>query len=160
MTDPRTQATRTQLDTGGIGRAAPTGWAAFVGIMLVIVGTFNAIWGLTALFNDEALTVGEQGLIVWDFTAWGWIHLIIGIVMILAGLGLFRGAGWARWIGRRLRDCERDRPDRVDEHVSALVGAHHYARLHHHLPAGRELGEGAGVLAHTRWEGQARPRAN
>ena len=97
MTDPRTQATRTQMDTGGIGGRVPTGWAAFAGIMLVIVGTFNAIWGLTALFNDEALTVGEQGLIVWDFTAWGWIHLIIGIVMILAGLGLFRGAGWARW---------------------------------------------------------------
>ena len=60
MTDPRTQATRTQMDTGGIGGRVPTGWAAFAGIMLVIVGTFNFIWGLTALFNDEALTVGEQ----------------------------------------------------------------------------------------------------
>jgi hypothetical protein len=98
MTDPRTQATRTQMDTGGVGRAVPSGWAFFVGILLFIVGVFNIIWGLTALFNDTALTKGEQGLIVWDFTAWGWIHLILGIVMICTALGLFGGQGWARWV--------------------------------------------------------------
>jgi hypothetical protein len=76
---------------------APNGWAVFVGILIFIVGAFNIIWGLTALFNDTALTVGEQGLIVWDFTAWGWIHLILGIVLILTALGLFGGQGWARW---------------------------------------------------------------
>jgi len=97
MTDPRTQATRTQMDTGGIGRTVPSGWAFFAGIILFMVGVFNIIWGLTALFNDTALTVGEQGLIVWDFTAWGWIHLILGIVMIATALGLFGGQGWARW---------------------------------------------------------------
>mgnify|MGYP003404984620 FL=1 len=99
MAVPRTQATRTQMDTGGIGRTVPSGWAFFVGILLFIVGVMNIIWGLTALFNDEALTVGEQGLIVWDFTAWGWIHMILGIVMILTALGLFAGQGWARWVG-------------------------------------------------------------
>ena len=97
MTDPRTQATRTQMDTGGIGRTGASGWAFFAGIVLLMVGIFNVIWGLTALFNDTALTVGEEGLIVWDFTAWGWVHLILGVVMILAALGLFQGAAWARW---------------------------------------------------------------
>jgi hypothetical protein len=98
MTDPRTQATRTQMDTGGIGRTVPSGWAFFVGILLFIVGVFNIIWGLTAVFEDEAITVGEQGLIVWDLTAWGWIHLILGIVQVAAALGLFGGRGWARWV--------------------------------------------------------------
>jgi len=98
MTDPRTQATRTQMDTGGIGRTVPSGWAFFVGILLFIVGVFNIIWGLTAVFEDEAITVGEQGLIVWDLTAWGWIHLILGVVQVAAALGLFGGRGWARWV--------------------------------------------------------------
>jgi hypothetical protein len=97
VTDPRTQATRTQMDTGGIGSRTPSGWAFFAGILLFMIGVFNIIWGLTALFNDEALTVGEQGLIVWDFTTWGWIHLILGIVLICTGLGLFAGREWARW---------------------------------------------------------------
>jgi hypothetical protein len=86
------------MDTGGIGRTGGTGWAFFAGILLFIVGVFNIIWGLTALFNDDALTVGEKGLIVWDFTAWGWIHLILGIVLILTALGLFAARGWARWL--------------------------------------------------------------
>jgi hypothetical protein len=86
------------MDTGGIGRTVPGGWAFFAGILLFIVGVFNIIWGLTALFNDSALTVGEEALIVWDFTAWGWIHLILGIVLVLTGLGLFGGRGWARWL--------------------------------------------------------------
>ena len=98
MTDPRTQATRTQMDTGGVGGTVPSGWAFFVGILLFIIGVFNIIWGLTAVFEDEAITVGEQGLIVWDLTAWGWIHLIIGVVQILAALGLFGGRSWARWV--------------------------------------------------------------
>jgi hypothetical protein len=98
LTDPRPQPPRTQMDTGGIGRTGGTGWAFFAGILLFIVGVFNIIWGLTALFNDEALTVGEKGLIVWDFTAWGWIHLILGIVLILTALGLFAARGWARWL--------------------------------------------------------------
>jgi hypothetical protein len=98
VTDPRTQATRTQMDTGGIGRKVPSGWAFFVAILLFIVGVMNIIWGLTALFNDSALTVGEEALIVWDFTTWGWIHLILGVVMIATALGLLGGEGWARWV--------------------------------------------------------------
>jgi magnesium-transporting ATPase (P-type) len=97
MTGPRTQATRIQRDTGGVTARAGSGWVFFAGTVLFIVGTFNVIWGLTALFNDTALTVGEEGLIVWDFTAWGWIHIILGIVMILTAIGLFGGQGWARW---------------------------------------------------------------
>ena len=98
MTDPRTQATRTQMDTGGIGRTVPSRWAFFAGVLLFMIGVFNIIWGLTALFNDTALTRGEESLIVWDFTAWGWIHLILGIVLVLTGLGLFAGRNWARWM--------------------------------------------------------------
>ena len=97
MTDPRTQATRIQRDPGGIGGAARSGWAAFAGIVLLMVGAFNAIFGLTAIFEDETLTEVGGRVIVWDLTAWGWIHLIFGVLQVLAGLGLFAARGWARW---------------------------------------------------------------
>ncbi len=98
MTDPRTQATQTQMSRAGMSTTVPSGWAFFAGILLFMIGVFNIIWGLTALLNDTAVTVGQQGLIVWDLTAWGWIHLILGVVLIATGLGLFGGKGWARWM--------------------------------------------------------------
>ena len=98
MTDPRTQATQIHRDTGGISTRVSSGWAFFAGTILFIVGAFNAIYGLTAIFKDEVLTgTGSGGVIVWDVTGWGWIHLLVGIVMILTALGLFSGQNWARW---------------------------------------------------------------
>ena len=97
MTDPRSQATRIQRDTGGIGAGARSGWAAFAGIVLLMVGAFNVIFGLTAIFEDETLTAVGGRVIVWDITTWGWIHLVFGLVQVLAGLGLFAAREWARW---------------------------------------------------------------
>jgi hypothetical protein len=73
------------------------GWVAFAGIMLVLIGFFDILQGLTALFNDEYFVVRKGDLLVLDFTAWGWITLIWGLVLIAAGLGLLGGRGWARW---------------------------------------------------------------
>jgi hypothetical protein len=97
MTDPRTQATYIQRDTGGIGRSVRSGWVFFAALVLFMVGAFNVIIGLSAIFSDEVFQVTSEGLIVWDYTAWGWIHLILGVVMILTCMGLLQGAGWARW---------------------------------------------------------------
>jgi hypothetical protein len=80
------------------GSVRLTGWATFAGIVLVIVGSVNLIYGLAAIFRDEVITTtGAGGPIVWDVTAWGWVLLLFGILQILAGLGLFAGVGWARW---------------------------------------------------------------
>ncbi|MGH3042094.1 MAG: hypothetical protein ACRDNG_10225 [Gaiellaceae bacterium] len=51
MTDPRTQATRIQMDTGGIGSRTPSGWAFFAGILLFMIGVFNIIYQLTARWD-------------------------------------------------------------------------------------------------------------
>jgi hypothetical protein len=45
------------------------------------------------------VTVGGRGAIVWDITVWGWIHLLIGLVMIATSVGLFMMKGFARWFG-------------------------------------------------------------
>ena len=75
------------------------GWVAFAGITLALIGFFDILQGLTALFNDEYFTVRNGALLVFDFTAWGWITLIWGLLLISAGLGLLAGRGWARWFG-------------------------------------------------------------
>ncbi|NUT49170.1 MAG: hypothetical protein HOV94_17945 [Saccharothrix sp.] len=73
------------------------GWVAFAGIMMVLLGAFQAIEGLVALFNDDFYVVGQDGLVVnLDFTAWGWIHLVIGVLAIVIGIGLMTGNTAAR----------------------------------------------------------------
>lgn len=73
------------------------GWVIFAAVMLVLLGSFHVIAGLVALFDDTYFLVGSGGLVVSaDYTAWGWVHLILGIVVAAAGLALFAGLLWAR----------------------------------------------------------------
>ena len=55
-------------------------WIAFAGVMLVILGSLDAIWGLAAILNDEVVLVGGHGALIFDLTAWGWVQLILGAV--------------------------------------------------------------------------------
>ena len=75
----------------------PSGWAIFAGVVLFIVGSLDALWGLAAVLNDQIVIVGGHGAIVADITTWGWVHLILGSLMALTGLGLFAGSSAARW---------------------------------------------------------------
>jgi hypothetical protein len=85
------------------GRPEATGWVGwifFAGIMMVMLGTFQAIEGLIAIFNDKYFVVPRSGLVVTvDYTTWGWVHLLLGILVALAGLGVMAGQMWARIIG-------------------------------------------------------------
>jgi hypothetical protein len=71
-------------------------WIAFAGVMMIILGCLDAIWGLAAIVNDEVVVVGGHGALIFDLTTWGWIQLIIGIVVGLTGLGLLTGNQAAR----------------------------------------------------------------
>lgn len=76
------------------------GWIYFAAIMMLVVGMIHMLQGFVALFKDEYYVVGESGLLVEvDWTAWGWVHLIGGLLLILAGAGLFAGQMWARVVG-------------------------------------------------------------
>jgi hypothetical protein len=76
------------------------GWISFASLILILLGCFHALQGLTALFNDQDFLVSDARLWVpADFTIWGWVHLIGGIIVVLAGVALFTGRLWARTIG-------------------------------------------------------------
>jgi hypothetical protein len=75
----------------------PTGWATFAAIILFVGGFFSAMWGLAAILNDEVVRVGGQGVMVADFTTWGWVQLLLGVFMGLTAGGLLTGQNWARW---------------------------------------------------------------
>ena len=76
------------------------GWIVFAAVIMLLVGTFHVIQGLVALFKDEYYVVGSSGLVLnVDYTAWGWIHIVGGVIAVAAGLALFRGKLWARIVG-------------------------------------------------------------
>jgi hypothetical protein len=76
------------------------GWVAFAGIMLIMLGIFQAIEGFVAIFDNGYYLVRPNGLVVnVDYTAWGWTHLIIGLIAIAVGIGLMTGNMVARIVG-------------------------------------------------------------
>jgi len=81
------------------GPVEPTGWAAFAGVLLVILGFLDFFWGLAGILEDENLIVGGNGAIIVDLTAWGWVFLIVGVIQVLVGYGLLTAQEWARWAG-------------------------------------------------------------
>lgn len=76
-----------------------SGWVVFASIMLIMAGTFGIIDGLVALINDEVYLVTKEGVVAFDYTTWGWIHLILGIIVLIAGFAVMSGQLWARIVG-------------------------------------------------------------
>jgi hypothetical protein len=71
----------------------------FAGSIMVIVGFLNFFYGLAAIVNDDVVVVGGHGAIIADLTSWGWVTLILAVVLVMTGFGLFTGAAWARVLG-------------------------------------------------------------
>ncbi|MFN2497254.1 MAG: hypothetical protein ABR608_15340 [Pseudonocardiaceae bacterium] len=88
---------------GDAALPAPTGWVGwifFAGIIMILGGTFQAIAGLVAIFNEAYYLVPSSDLVVSvDYTGWGWAHLITGILVVAAGFGVLTGQTWARIVG-------------------------------------------------------------
>ena len=75
-----------------------SGWIGFAGLMLMILGAIDFFEGLIAVIRGEYYAFTSQGLIIFDTTTWGWLAMIMGVVLFLVGLGLTGGASWARWV--------------------------------------------------------------
>jgi len=88
-------ARRATRETSG----AAVGFILFAAIMMIMVGVFQAIQGLIGIFENEFYVATRKYLFEFDATRWGWIHLILGLLVAFAGWGLFSGRTWARVVG-------------------------------------------------------------
>jgi hypothetical protein len=81
----------------GPGRVS--GWAVagatFAATMMVLIGSFQFIAGLAAVINDDFYVVAQNYAFDLDVSGWGWIHLIMGVLLAVAGFFLFAGRAWA-----------------------------------------------------------------
>ena len=81
------------------GSVEASGWAlgaiVFAAAIMTLIGTFQVLAGLVAIFDDEFYVVTRNYTFDLDVSAWGWIHLLIGVAMLAAGLGLFARQAWA-----------------------------------------------------------------
>ena len=89
-----------QYPSAGRADQTTSGWAVgsilFAAIMMIMVGIFQALQGLVAIFENEFYVATRNYLFQFDATAWGWIHLLIGLLVAFAGWGLLSGRTWAR----------------------------------------------------------------
>ena len=72
------------------------GFILFAAIMMIMAGVFQAISGLVAIFENEFYVATRNYLFQFDATTWGWIHLLVGLIVAFAGWGLLSGRTWAR----------------------------------------------------------------
>lgn len=75
------------------------GMTVFAGTIMIMIGVMHVFQGVVALVNDTFYVAGEEWVLQLDVTSWGWVHLILGAVVALAGFFVFSGAVWARTIG-------------------------------------------------------------
>jgi hypothetical protein len=78
---------------------AAVGLTAFAAILMFLLGGWWIIAGIVAIVNSDFYVVTQEWIFEFSTTSWGWTHLILGVVVLLAGGGLFSGAVWARTVG-------------------------------------------------------------
>jgi hypothetical protein len=91
--------TRTDRDTGGGRKPAVAGWTVFAAVMMIFGGAMAIFEGIAAIAKDDLFVTTRNYVFQFSLTGWGWVHLILGIVVVLAGFALFSGALWARAVG-------------------------------------------------------------
>lgn len=90
------------MSTPGSRNATPSGAAVGVtitaAVILILAGICHAMQGVVGLATNEFYVAGQKWVFKFDLTTWGWIHILVGLIAVLAGIGLFFGAVWARTV--------------------------------------------------------------
>jgi len=81
------------------------GLILFASLLMMLGGAFQALTGLVAIFNDQFLIPARKYLFEFDRTSWGWVHLVLGVVVAGAGAGLLAGRTWGRMVAIVLALC-------------------------------------------------------
>jgi vacuolar-type H+-ATPase subunit I/STV1 len=75
------------------------GWVYFAGMLMFLVGVFQMIAGFVALFKNDIYVAGSSGLVVFDYSQWGWIHIFLGLLLFITAISVMAGSTWARIFG-------------------------------------------------------------
>jgi len=78
---------------------AAVGFIYFASLMMILIGFFDVIQGLAAIIKQSWAVVSPNYAFKLNVATWGWINLILGLIILLAGFGLWSGAVWARTVG-------------------------------------------------------------
>jgi hypothetical protein len=97
--DAQMSETAYEPTTGYDERTGWTGWIAFAGVMMIIGGALNLLYGIIAAVNDEWVVWTNRGDVYLDVSEWGWVHIILGAIVLLSGIGVFSGNILARTVG-------------------------------------------------------------
>src|SRR5687767_10890796 len=82
----------------GAATRETVGWVSFAGLLMIMLGGFNILQGIIGLADQKYFAVTPDGLLfVENYDAWGGFWLVVGVVQILAGLGVLAGKQWARF---------------------------------------------------------------
>lgn len=81
----------------------PSPWGAagamFAGVVLLVDGILSIVKGIAGIASDDVYTRISNYTFMFDITAWGWIHLALGVILVFVGWGILKGAGWAWGVG-------------------------------------------------------------
>ena len=81
------------------GSATAIGFTFFASLMMIMIGFFDMIQGFAGVVNKDFYAVTPNYVFHFSTSTWGWINLVVGLVVLLAGVALFRGSVWARTVG-------------------------------------------------------------
>ncbi|MCL7425422.1 hypothetical protein [Streptomyces sp. YS415] len=76
-----------------------SGWLVFAAVIMLFSGIMTMLGGISAIAEDDVFLTTRNYVFEFDLTGWGWIHLILGILIAVTGAALFKGATWARVVG-------------------------------------------------------------
>ena len=75
------------------------GFTVFAGVMMIMAGAFQGLAGIIAIFENEFYATTRNYVLEFDVTTWGWIHLLLGLLILFAGFAVLSGQTWGRVIG-------------------------------------------------------------
>jgi hypothetical protein len=79
---------------GGPSATFATGFAMFAGVLMIIAGIWAVLAGFAAILGDEVYVTTQEYVYSFDITGWGWIHLVLGVLVALAGISVVQGTTW------------------------------------------------------------------
>ncbi|OWY81523.1 hypothetical protein [Rhodococcus sp. BUPNP1] len=90
------QNAHTDRESMSVKQGIAAGTSIGAAIIMATIGILQFFQGIAAVAEDELFVQGQEYIFKFDFTAWGWIHIVLGVVMVVVGIALITGATWAR----------------------------------------------------------------